>query len=651
MLHSEDVQRESCCSHRQEQDTHDHCHCSHSEAASWKLYFPPAFSFLLLLLGLIADALAFPCFSQAYFRLFYYLLAYLPVGYPILRDALGEMRHKDFFNEFSLMGLATVGAFVIGEYPEAVGVALFYCIGELFQNHAVNRARGNIKALLDVRPGMARVLREGKYLELSPETVTVGEIIQLRVGEKAPLDAVMLSEASSFNTAALTGESRPLTIRQGERVLAGMLNEGSVVEMQVDRPFADTSLAKILDLLEHAASRKPRTELFIRKFARIYTPVVFALAVLITLLPMIFTEHYVFSEWFYRALVFLVLSCPCALVISIPLGYFGGIGLASRKGILVKGANFLEQLTQVHSIALDKTGTLTQGVFKVQEVEVAGDVHFVDWVATVEAHSNHPVAKAVVEYCTPDPERFRVEDVREIAGQGLTARVNGREVAVGNARLMHSLGVVYDAAIDERVETLVLAASEGVFAGYISIADSEKEDAQEAVEGMRRCGVERIVMLSGDRESIVRQCAQKLGVDEAYGELLPEDKLRHIEALKADGKRLAFVGDGINDAPALAASDLGIAMGGMGSDAAIEIADIVIQSDRPSKIVQAIRIARLTRSVVLQNIVFALSVKFLVLLLGALGLASMWMAVFADVGVALIAILNAVRILYSRASD
>jgi Cd2+/Zn2+-exporting ATPase len=579
------------------------------------------------------------------------VVAYIPVGFPVLKEAAEEISRKDFFNEFTLMALATIGAFAIKEYPEAVAVMLFYSVGELFQNHAVNKAQNNIKALLDVRPDIANVLRDGVFRPVHPEDVSVGETIQVKAGEKAPLDGTMISEASSFNTSALTGESKPSTIRRGEKVLAGMLNEGKVIEIRVEKLFSDSSLAKILDMVQNAASRKAKTELFIHKFAKIYTPAVFFLALLITFVPYFFVETYLFAEWLYRALVFLVISCPCALVISVPLGYFGGIGAASRNGILFKGANYLELMTTVNTVVMDKTGTLTKGVFNVQEVHpVSMDrQEFVNMAAAVESYSNHPVAKAVVKYAAGSKNDCEVSAVEEIPGHGLIAKVNGDDVAAGNAKIMKKLGVTYNSQIDGIVETTVLIAVNKTFAGHIVIADEVKEDARQSLVEMRRLGVRRTVMLSGDKDSIVQKIAKKIDLDRAYGNLLPEDKVRRIEELKKDANNvIAFVGDGINDTPALALSDVGIAMGGMGSDAAIEIADVVIQTDQPSKIAAAIRIAKATKRVVIQNISMALSVKALVLLLGALGIASMWMAVFADVGVALLAILNAMRILNKK---
>ncbi len=487
---------------------------------------------------------------------------------------------------------------------------------------------------------------------VSPESVSVGERIRVKAGEKVPLDGRMLSPVSSFNTAALTGESVPATIREGERVLAGMVNLDRVIEVEVEKEYADSSLARILEMVQQATARKAKTELLITRFAKVYTPLVFLLAVAITVLPGFFVEDYQFKVWFYRALVFLVISCPCALVISVPLSYFGGIGAASRNGILFKGAGFLDKMASVNTVVMDKTGTLTQGVFEEQEVVPAGPdgVDFLEKVVALEGYSNHPVAKAIAAYGREKglllPE---VEAVREIAGNGSTGRVEGIRVVAGNGRLLLKEGISYDPQIDAMAETVVLVAVNGRYVGYVVIADELKEDAARAVKNLRKQGVEQIVMLSGDRSALVEKVAATLQLDNAWGDLLPEDKVRHIEELQSDPRRMtAFVGDGINDAPVLALSDVGIAMGGVGSDAAIEVADVVIQTDQPSRIATAMQIARSTKRIVMQNIVLALGIKIVVLLLGALGYVTMWAAVFADVGVALIAILNAVWILKKR---
>ena len=617
---------------------------------NWKQYIPVSISLLMLLVGIAMDNFI-PDIFNGYLRLGLYIIAYIPVAFPVFREAVETIKEKDFFTEFTLMGMATLGAFIIGEYPEGVAVMVFYTIGELFQDSAVNKAKGNIKALLDVRPDTATVSRNDSYQTISPEEVEIDEVIQVKAGEKVPLDGIMLTSSGSFNTAALTGESKPKTISAGETVLAGMLNLDKVIEIKVAKKYQDSSLARILEMVQDATSRKAKTELLIRKFAKIYTPIVFLLALLITVIPYFLVSNYIFSEWLSRALVFLVISCPCALVISIPLGYFGGIGAASKAGILFKGANYLDLMTKVNTVVMDKTGTLTKGVFNVQKVVSVDEdkqEEFVAIVAAMEKFSNHPIARAIVQFAKIS-DNYTATDVEEISGHGLKGIVNGEEVLVGNAKLMKKFNISYDRTIEFIVETIVIAAINGEYAGYITIADEVKDDAQAAISDMHLSGIKQVVMLSGDKSSITNNVASSLGIDSAYGDLLPEDKVRHIEELKADRNNvIAFVGDGINDAPSLALSDVGIAMGGMGSDAAIEVADIIIQTDQPSKIATSIKIAKATRQVVLQNIILAFSVKLIVLILGGFGLATMWEAVFADVGVSLLAILNAVRILKMR---
>jgi len=625
-----------------------HSH-SHDKVGTWKRYLPASISFILLMTGLFFDFILKAALFSGPVRLIWYVVAYVPVGFPVIKEAFSAITRKDFFNEFSLMTIATSGAFFIGEFPEGVAVMLFYSVGELFQESAVAKARGNIKALLDIRPDTAAVFRNNAYRVVSPEEVVVGETIRVKAGEKIPLDGTLISDRAGFNTSALTGESVPKTIQKGEAVLAGMVNLDKVIEINVTKRYADSSLARILQLVEEATSRKAKTELLIRKFARIYTPIVFFLALGITFVPALAVPEYVFSDWLYRALVFLVISCPCALVVSVPLSYFGGIGAASRHGILFKGANYLEMITKLNAVVFDKTGTLTKGVFKVRQVE---SVHPQTEAFTValESHSNHPIAKAIVEnFPDKQPSEHRIEKVEEVPGYGLTGVVDGHKVMVGNTKMMQLHGLSYDEKINSIKETVVAVAIDNKYAGYVVIADEIKPDAKEAIDQLHKQGVQKTIMLSGDKSSIVEEVARQLNIDESYGDLLPEDKVSHMERLKSDSSNIiAFVGDGINDAPVLALSDVGIAMGGMGSDAAIEIADVVIQTDQPSKIAVAIKIGKTTRSIVIQNIVMALSIKALVMLLGALGIATMWEAVFADVGVALLAILNAIRILRKR---
>jgi Cd2+/Zn2+-exporting ATPase len=494
------------------------------------------------------------------------------------------------------------------------------------------------------------VLRNGAFEILAAATVKVGETIQVLAGEKVPLDGVMLSAQGSFNTAALTGESRPYRIASGEVVLAGMVNLEKVVEVRVTKKFVDSSLARILDLAQHATARKAKTEQLIRRFAKVYTPIVFALAVGVVAVPYFVFADYVFEEWLYRSLIFLVVSCPCALVISIPLGYFGGIGAASRNGILFKGSNYLDLLTRVNTVVMDKTGTLTKGVFKVQQVvAVREESDFLGIVKAIEEKSTHPVARAIVSYVTSllteSNLQYHATEVEEVFGQGIRGKVNGRTVVAGNAQLFRKLNISYDPEVDRIVDTVAMVAIEGKYSGYVVVADEIKEDAARAVRQMHDHGVSEVIMLSGDKDAIAQHVARQVGIDRAFGDLLPLDKVQKVEELKKDPSRvIAFVGDGINDTPVLALSDVGIAMGAMGSDAAIEIANVVIQTDQPSKIPTAISIGKATRGVVLQNIALAFGVKVIVLILGAGGIATMWEAVFADVGVALLAILNAVRI-------
>jgi Cd2+/Zn2+-exporting ATPase len=635
---------DGCCNHdhsHQHSDADDH---DHGDSSSFKTYLPAVISLFMLLAGLAFDYFKID-FFQSGIRIFWYTLAYLPVAYPVIKMAVKTIAIGDIFTEFLLMGLATIGALALGEYPEAVAVMLFYTLGELFQEAAVDRAKRNIKFLLDVRPESATVFRDHQYISVKPNSIAIGEKIQLKAGEKAPLDAELLSESASFNTSALTGESTPRTIRKGETVLAGMLNLDQVIELKVLKKFEDSALSRILDLVQSASSRKAKTELFIRKFAKIYTPIVFFLAVALVFVPYFFVADYQFKTWLYRSLVFLVISCPCALVISIPLGYFGGIGAASANGILFKGSNFLDIITKVNTVALDKTGTLTEGVFKVVKIDTLLDEgRFMQLLASIESKSNHPIAKAIISH-HGNKELLPITDVKEIVGHGLTAVVNNKPVIAGNVKLFKKYKIDYPITLDEQVDAIVLLAEDGKFIGTVVIADEVKADAKTAIANLHANGVNKIVMFSGDKTLITQKLAKELGIDEAYGDLLPEDKVAKLTALKNDSTRVtAFIGDGINDAPVLAMSDVGIAMGAMGSDVAIETADVVIQNDQPSKIATAIKIGKATKNVVYQNITLAFVVKALVLILGAGGLATMWEAVFADVGVAFLAILNAVRI-------
>ncbi len=625
-------------------------HNSGSKEARWKTYLPAIFSFALLIIGIALDFFNVPIFTGNV-RIVWYAVAYLPVGFPVMKAGWKSIVKGDFFTEFLLMSIATVGAFAIGEYPEGVAVMLFYAVGELFQSAAVKKAKGNIKALLDVRPNEALVYRNNNYVSVNPETVAIGEKVQVRVGEKIPLDGILLSEKGSFNTAALTGESKPATLAKGDKVFAGSINLDGVIEIETTKEFKDSSIARILDMVQNATARKSKTELFIRKFARVYTPIVVFLAIDLTFLPYFFVEEYIFQEWLYRALIFLVISCPCALVISIPLGYFGGLGAASKNGILFKGASFLDEMTKINTVVMDKTGTVTKGVFKIKSIVInsqygrsLSEAEMMKYLMAMEGQSTHPIAKAIMEYKT-EGVNIEATNVTEVAGKGLMGTVDGKTVLVGNKVLMTSNGIKVPEETDAIVESIVMVAIDGKFAGYVIIADELKDDAHETIKQIREAGITKIIMLSGDKDSITQQVAKELGVDWAKGGLLPEDKLAAVEKLMAENNnKVAFIGDGINDAPVLAASDVGIAMGGLGSDVAIETADVIIQTDQTSKIVKAIKIGRSTRHIVWQNIGLAFGVKAVVLILGAGGLATMWEAVFADVGVALLAILNAVRL-------
>ena len=641
-----------------------HCSCCAHGCASEKEvevknsifqeYWKAGLSFILLISGIIMNALGSSFFHKEYVALIWYIVAYLPVGLPVMKEAWENMKEKDYFSEFTLMIVATIGAFYIGEYPEGVAVMLFYTIGELFQDKAVDKAKRNIGALLDVRPEKALVLRDNNLITESPKNVKVGEIIEIKSGERVPLDGVMLNEVAAFNTAALTGESVPRNIRKGEEVLAGMIVTDKVIRIKVTRPFDKSALARILELVQNASERKAPAELFIRKFARIYTPIVIGLAILIVILPFVYSFidtqfAFVFNDWLYRALVFLVISCPCALVVSIPLGYFGGIGAASRLGILFKGGNYLDAITKINTVVFDKTGTLTKGTFEVQECKSASGIsekELIKLVASVESDSTHPIAKAIVNHAKlQNVELLPVTDTKEFAGFGLEAMIDGTPVLVGNCRLLSKFNIEYPAELLQVTDTIVVCAIGTDYAGYLLLADTLKEDAKKAIDDLKALHIKNIQILSGDKQSIVTNFAEKLGITDAYGDLLPEGKVRHLEELRQDRtNQIAFVGDGMNDAPVLALSHVGIAMGGLGSDAAIETADVVIQTDQPSKVAEAIKVGKLTRRIIWQNVSLAFGVKLLVLILGAGGIATLWEAVFADVGVALLAIMNAVRI-------
>ena len=626
-------------------DNHDHEIEDSSRKTHWDL--------LLAIFILIVELTLQYRFSielPSLWSLILNVIAYLLAGRGVLMLAGRKSLRGDFFNEFVLMSVATIGAFVIKEYEEGVAVMVFYQIGEWFQDAAVNKAKRSIKALLDIRPDKVSVVRNGSTETVEPSEVNIGETISIKPGEKVALDGELLSEQAAFNTAALTGESKPDTKYKGETVLAGMINLQSVAEVEVKSTFKDSKLSRILEMVQDATARKSETQLFISKFAKIYTPIVFLLALAVFVVPYFIADDYSMREWFYRSLVFLVISCPCALVVSIPLGYFGGIGLASKSGILFKGSNFLDVMTRVDTVVMDKTGTLTKGVFSVQQVvrEQVSEEQLISYTATLEGNSTHPVGKAIIEYAEKKGVKLsKATNIEEIAGHGLKGKVEGADVLAGNAKLLKKYNIEFPIAVEKEVDTIVVVAIDGKYAGYFTIADEIKQDAKQAVEEMHGLKL-TTVMLSGDKQTVVDKVAKQLGIDKAYGNLLPEDKVAKVEELKQQNKHIAFVGDGVNDAPVVALADAGIAMGGLGSDATIETADIVIQNDQPTRIISAIRIGRITRRIVWQNIIMAMTVKVIVLMLGAGGVATLWEAVIADVGVALLAILNAVRIQTKR---
>ena len=624
-------------------DGHDH---SNENQTTFQMFLPAGISLVLLLIAIGFDNYFTQHWFTGWVRIAWYVLAYLPVGIPVLKEAFESIKKGEIFSEFLLMSIATIGAFAIDEYPEGVAVMLFYAIGEVFQTLAVTRAKANIKTLLDQRPEEVTIVEYNTTRTIKASDAKIGDIIQLKSGEKLGLDGELLSDSASFNTAALTGESKPDTKAKGEVILAGMINLNTVAQVKITTAYTDSKLSKILELVQNATAQKAPTELFIRKFAKIYTPIVVLLAVLITALPYFFVSNYIFNDWLYRALVFLVISCPCALVISIPLGYFGGIGAASKNGILFKGSNFLDVMATIQNVVMDKTGTMTEGVFKVQEVVFNTDFNkdeILQLVNALESQSTHPVATAIHQFVGKIDSAVELKNVEEISGHGLKAEVNGKELLVGNFKLMDKFSIAYDIDPASIVYTLIAVAYDKKFVGYLTIADSIKEDAQITIDTLKALGV-KATMLSGDKNTVVQFVAQKLGITNAFGDLLPEDKVNKVKEIIAKNETVCFVGDGVNDAPVVALSNVGIAMGGLGSDATIETADVVIQDDRPSKIPMAINIGKQTKKIVWQNIILAFTVKAIVLVLGAGGLATMWEAVFADVGVALLAILNAVRI-------
>ncbi len=599
--------------------------------------------------------------SEGVLRFALYMVPYLIIGYDILLKAGKGIKNRQVFDENFLMAVATVGAIVLavtgdGDYTEAIAVMLFYQVGEWFQSYAVGKSRRNISELMDIRPDYANVEQEGKLLQVDPDEVEIGTVIVVQPGEKVPIDGIVEEGNSSLNTSALTGESVPRDIKPGDEIISGCINMTGVLKIRTTKEFGESTVSKILDLVENASSRKSRSEAFISKFARIYTPAVCYSALALAVLPPVFRMLFLdlpadWSMWIYRALTFLVISCPCALVISIPLSFFAGIGGASKEGILVKGSNYLETLSQTKCVVFDKTGTLTEGVFEVSGIHhsTMENEKLLEYAALAESASSHPISRSLQRAYGKELDRARVTDIEELSGNGIVAKVDGREVAVGNGKLMDRLKISYIPC--HQVGTIIHVAIDGAYAGHVVISDRIKPNAGKAIAALKTAGVEKIVMLTGDIKSVADQVAKDLGIDEVFSELLPGDKVEKVDGLlsgKREKAKLAFVGDGINDAPVLSRADIGIAMGAMGSDAAIEAADVVLMDDDPMKIAKAIKISRKCLGIVYQNIVFAIGVKLICLLLGALGIANMWLAIFADVGVMIIAVLNAIRALFVK---
>lgn len=657
---SEHKHNEECCSHEHhghEDGGHEHHH--HHEEGLKKQIVKIAVAALLLIAAVVVEK---TCGLSNWQLLLVYLVPYLFIGFDTLKEAAEGLAHGEAFNEHFLMSIATIGALCIGflpgaetQYPEAVFVMLFFQIGELFEGYAEGKSRESIAHLMDIRPDVAHVERNGAVDEVGPEQVAVGETILVKPGEKVPLDGVVIEGSTSLNTVALTGESVPRNVIEGDEVISGCVNLSGLVKVRTTKAFGESTVSKIIDLVENATESKSKNETFITRFARVYTPVVVFAALALALLPPLFSGDFMgtFATWLYRALMFLVVSCPCALVISVPLTFFGGIGGASRKGILVKGSNYLDVLSKVDTVVFDKTGTLTHGQFAVTAVhpEKCDERHLLHLAAHVEHYSTHPVGAALRD-AFPDEatDGCKLSEVEEIAGHGIKAKVENWTVCVGNAKMMDAIGAKWHDC--EHIGTIIHVAIDGEYAGHIVINDKVKEDSAKAINDLKSLGVSRTVMLTGDRKEVGKDVAEKLGIDEYHAELLPADKVAYIEKLinnkpAAPNSQLAFVGDGINDAPVLARADVGIAMGGLGSDAAIEAADVVLMDDKPSKIALAIRIARRTLRIAKQNVWFAIGVKVLVLLLAAFGIATMWMAVFADVGVTVLAVFNAMRALKS----
>lgn len=587
-------------------------------------------------------------FENAWINIGIYIISYLIVGLDVLIEAIKNIFKGEVFDENFLMTIATIGAFAIGEYPEAVAVMLFYQIGEMFQSYAVDKSRKSIASLMDIRPDFANIKKNGSIEKVSPDKINIGDIIIVKPGEKVPLDGTIVDGNSMLDTSTLTGESVPREVSIGDEVLSGSINQNGLIEIKVTKNFGESTVSKILDLVENASSKKSKSENFISKFAKYYTPIVVVIAVLLAIIPPIIFKETEFIQWLYRALTFLVVSCPCALVISIPLGFFGGIGGASKLGVLVKGSNYLEALSKTEVVVFDKTGTLTEGVFEVKKVNSVDITKedLIKYAAYAESFSNHPIANSLKKAYGKDIDNKKISETHELSGLGVNAVVDGKEVFVGNEKLMQEKNIEYIKC--NEIGTILYVAINNQFKGTIIISDKIKADAKKAIEKLKKNNVKKIVMLTGDKKAVGESVAKELGLDEVYTELLPNDKVEKVEELmknKSEKGKLAFVGDGINDAPVLAISDIGIAMGGLGSDAAIEAADVVLMTDEPSKVVDAIKISKKTLKIVKQNIIFAIAVKILVLILSAIGLSNMWQAVFADVGVSVLAILNALRVL------
>ena len=602
---------------------------------------------IVIALVLFVIALLIP-FPYEWINNMVFIASYLIIGLEIVLKAIRNITRGKVFDENFLMAIATIGAFGIGEFPEAVAVMLFYQVGELFQSYAVDKSRKSISSLMDIRPDYANVKRENQILKVSPEEVKIGELIVVKPGEKVPLDGVIEEGKSMLDTSSLTGESMPQDVSVGDSVLSGCINKSGLLTIKVTKEFGESTVSKILDLVENASSKKSKSENFITKFANYYTPTVVIIAVILAVVPPIIIKDAVFTDWLYRALTFLVVSCPCALVISIPLGFFGGIGGASKKGILVKGSNYLEALAQTEIVVFDKTGTLTEGIFEVQKIEAVEieKEELLELAAYAENHSNHPISLSVKDAYKNKIDMQKITQTEEIAGLGVKAVIDGKKVLVGNDKLMVESGIEYKKSTD--IGTILYVAIDNKFAGYIVIADKIKDDSKKTIEILKENGIKKTVMLTGDKKQVGEHVSDILGLDEVYTELLPDGKVKKVEELlkqKSEKGKLVFVGDGINDAPVLALADIGIAMGGLGSDAAIEAADVVIMTDEPSKIGNAIQISKKTMRIVRENIIFSLVVKIAVLILTACGLSTMWEAVFADVGVSIIAILNSLRAL------